>query len=205
MIEQFLKKYWNYYIEIESQVLETRRYIEFDTNNRKAFSNEYLMLYQSIGSEIDVIGKEIANYGNALFDSYNNNHKGIYNWFYEVQNLFPNIQNEHVLFDLSKDVYPFANCLIIPTKSPIECCKDGSPKLKLGVRSLPNWWKYYNKVKHQRVGLVVGTSFYQQANQANLINSLAALFLLENMFIELLQVREAEIVNRKESQLFVKL
>ena len=40
MIEQFLKKYWNYYIEIESQVLETRRYIEFDTNNRKAFSNE---------------------------------------------------------------------------------------------------------------------------------------------------------------------
>lgn len=88
MIEQFLKKYWNYYIEIESQVLETRRYIEFDANNRKAFSNEYLMLYQAIGSEIDVIGKEIAYYDNALFDSYNNNHKGIYNWFYEVQNLF---------------------------------------------------------------------------------------------------------------------
>lgn len=205
MIEQFLKKYWNYYIEIESQVLKTRRYIEFDTNNRKAFSNEYLMLYQAIGSEIDVIGKEIANYGNALFESYNNNHKGIYNWFYEVQNLFPNIKNEHVLFDLSKDIYPFVNCSIVPTKSPIEYCKDGSPKLKLGGRSLPNWWKYYNKVKHQRVGLVVGTSFYQQANQANLINSLAALFLLENMFIELLQVREAKIVDRKESQLFVKL
>lgn len=205
MIEQFLKKYWTYYIEIEHQVMETKRYIEFDTNNRKAFSNEYLMLYQAIGSEIDVVGKEIANYSNASFNGYSNNHKGIYNWFYEVQKLFPNIRNEHALFFSSKDMYPFAGCFIVPTKSPVEYCKDESPKLKLGVKSLPNWWKYYNKVKHQRVGLVVGTSFYQQANQANVVNSLAALFLLETLFIELLQTREAKTIDKKESQLFIKL
>ena len=67
MLDVFLKSYWSYYIELESQFIETKRYVEFSTDNQKTYSVEYLKLYQAVCSEIDVVGKEIAQRVNPNF------------------------------------------------------------------------------------------------------------------------------------------
>ncbi len=59
-VRAFIKNFWSYYLELERQFIETRRYVEFSAENNKAYSVEYLKLYQAICSEIDAVGKEIA-------------------------------------------------------------------------------------------------------------------------------------------------
>ena len=59
-LKLFIKSYWEYFLELEEQFLETKRFVAFDKANAKAYSIEYLKLYQAICSEIDVVGKEIA-------------------------------------------------------------------------------------------------------------------------------------------------
>ena len=57
---QFIKSYWNYYLELEDQLIQTKRFVDFDISNYKTFSIEYLKLLQATCSEIDVVAKIIA-------------------------------------------------------------------------------------------------------------------------------------------------
>ena len=82
-IENFIKSYWEYFIELESQLIETRRFLAFDDTNAKAFSIEYLKLYQAVCSEIDVVGKEIACISNLDFKV--DNRTNIQKWGFEIQ------------------------------------------------------------------------------------------------------------------------
>ena len=59
---KFVDSYWNYYLELEGRMEETRRYVEYDNCNHNTFSSNYLMLYQAVCSEIDVVGKEAARH-----------------------------------------------------------------------------------------------------------------------------------------------
>ena len=34
MLDKFLKSYWEYYLDLEKQVLETKRFVEFDKANK---------------------------------------------------------------------------------------------------------------------------------------------------------------------------
>ena len=49
----------------------------------------------------------------------------------------------------------------------------------VGQKKTIIWWRNYNDIKHQRIGLVSGKKNFQLANQKNVVLSLAALFLLE--------------------------
>ena len=49
----FVRSYWNYYIELEDQLLATKRFVDFSDANFKTFSIEYLKLLQATRSEID--------------------------------------------------------------------------------------------------------------------------------------------------------
>lgn len=40
----------------------------------------------------------------------------------------------------------------------------------------PQWWKYYNKVKHERIDIEI---FLKKANLENVMNAIAALYILE--------------------------
>ena len=90
MIEQFLKSYWGYFLELEEQLKNTKRYVEFSRANRKAYSVEYLKLYQAVCSEIDVVGKEIACYITPNFKTKDANVK---KWGFEVQKQFSSIKD----------------------------------------------------------------------------------------------------------------
>lgn len=171
--DEFCKYHWEYYLVLEKDFLETERYISFDlgdnylyderetTNigNSMTFSNENIKQYQTICSEIDVVMKSICNeLGNSSAD----NIKG---YTPVILSKWSNITQQKVkIRDI--ELQPFMNW------------KD-EPNYKS-----PDWWKPYNKVKHERI------DYYKMANLKNVLNSLAGLFILENYFIKYIGDRD---------------
>ena len=51
--KEFLQHYWRYYLVLEEKFKNTLNYIELDWQNAGTFSNEYALLLQSIGAELD--------------------------------------------------------------------------------------------------------------------------------------------------------
>ena len=192
-LEHFIKSYWNYYINLEEQLSETKRYVEFHEVNFKTFSFEYLKLLQATCSEIDTVAKIIAEYFNPEFKSLKN--KNIQKWGYELQNVFPNIESYKILFNGDKVIQPWKNCIYEKYKD-----RDGKIKYKLKENSKTTiWWIAYNKIKHER------TTFYEegQANLHNVVLSLAALYSIESLFIQKL-LEEAGVKKQiTASRLFV--
>lgn len=47
-VTTFKKSYWNYFLELEEQLISTKRFVTFDKNNFKSFSIEYLKLFQAV-------------------------------------------------------------------------------------------------------------------------------------------------------------
>lgn len=177
MLDKFLKSYWEYYLDLEKQVLETKRFVEFDKANKNTYSVEYLKLYQAICSEIDVVGREIACTKNQKFDVSN---ATIKKWGFEVQSQFPQIDSVEVIFNEEIILQPFKNWKYEPYTD-----SQGHKGLRIvDGKTTITWWHNYNAVKHQRVGLVKGTKNYAKANQKNLISALSALYILETKFIE---------------------
>ena len=82
--ESFIKHYWQYYRELEDEIIATRRYVDFDQGNFSTFSVEYLKLYQAICSEIDVLGKAIAHEINPAFKA-DDKQNNILKWWLVLQ------------------------------------------------------------------------------------------------------------------------
>lgn len=177
-IENFIKSYWEYFIELESQLIETRRFLAFDDTNAKAFSIEYLKLYQAVCSEIDVVGKEIAFISNPDFKV--DNRTNIQKWGFEIQQKFPNLKDSFVIFNNETKVQPYKNWEYEKYSD-----KKGNIRLRIvGEKKAIPWWSDYNKVKHQRIGLVTGTKNFNLANQKNLILAYSALYALEITYLK---------------------
>lgn len=180
-LERFLKSYWGYYLDLEEQLLETRRFVAFDKKNKESFSIEYLKLYQAVCSEIDVVGKEIAVAVNSQFKT---NDSNIQKWGYEIQRKFPCLKERIIEFNDSELLQPFKNweyeCYTVTDK-------NGRTSQRLRIKegkTTIKWWSNYNKVKHRRIGLIEGTDNFHLANQKNLIEAFSALFLLETTYIK---------------------
>ena len=192
MTEQFRRfktGYWEFYLELEDRVQETRRFVEFDEFNHKTYSSNYLMLFQNICSEIDVVGKEIAVHFNPDFESENGT-KPINRWWYEIQDQLPDISRE-ILFAEKISVNPWSKFRTAKTISyrnsgTIEVVNYNPQKKTNGIiYSTPKWWSAYNKVKHQRLASDVdGVINFKKANFQNLVNAFAALYLLEFEFMK---------------------
>jgi hypothetical protein len=187
MITQFIKSYWDYYLELEAQLIETKRYVEFSDDNKETYSLEYLKLFQAVCSEIDVVGKEIAKKFNPNFNV--DKSCTIMKWGFELQKQLGAIKDELVLFNTEVELHPFQNWQyeMVPNK-------NGNYYLRMvgGDNNVIKWWKDYNGVKHQRVGLVENNGKFHLANQKNLILAFSALFLMESMFIDFLKLEEKE-------------
>ena len=192
--KKFIKGYWDYFLDLEAQFFETKRYVAFDKANAKAFSIEYLKLYQAVCSEIDVVGKEMAQ---VLLRGSKSDYDGIKKWGFQIQQRFPDLKDCHVLFHDEELIQPFKDWEYYKAKS-----KDGKNIIKeKDEKSIP-WWRSYNKVKHHRIGLIEETSHFHLANQDNLIKAFAALFLLESLFlVEHLKVDKSIIAQSKLFQI----
>ena len=191
-IDKFIKSYWNYYLECEKRMEETKRYIEYDEYNFKTYSSNFLMLYQCVCSEIDVVGKVIASYFNPVLES----EKGIIpinRWWFEIQDNLPDI-NREVSFAEAFRLKPWNNYRVVQKTSQRN--SNGkmitvySYNLQLktdGVEfATPKWWNSYNKVKHLRLRSDSDGVNYKKANLQNLSNAFAALYLMEFEFMKVI-------------------
>lgn len=150
--------YWNNYILIEKEFLNTVQYVALDSINYKSYSNAYQKLILEIGSELDNVFKLICS-----ISGYKYNNIGGY---YKLINLlYSQIINQEVnLFEGEiKKLTPFKNW---------------------SSSSYPKWWTIYNKIKHERhekckISSFGSEKYYKYANLSNCINLLAGLYICE--------------------------
>lgn len=181
--QKFIRSYWNYFIDLEEQLISTKRYVDFDKTNDNTFSIEYLKLLQATCSEIDVVAKIIAEYYDSSFAVAEN--KSIQKWGFVLQNTFKDLNNLSVQFNNDYDIVPWNNWQY---EKYIDKKQKTRYKLK-GDCKTPYWWTAYNKVKHERTSNYgSGQTNYMRANLHNLVSAMAALFLLETMFLSKLKL-----------------
>lgn len=186
--DEALNLYWKYYISLENQFLETRKYVELDfVNNGRTYSMEYLKLYQAVCSEIDVTGKALAKEISKDFKPTKNT--GINEWWFYVTSVIKQLEDRKCNF--------FGKHIIQPWKRFVVIKNDNANAKKYVLRKdkpegkTPTWWNDYNKVKHDRTGKFEKNSTnYAKANLRNLIYAFAALYSLEVELLSFINERD---------------
>ena len=198
----FIKSYWNYFLELEQQFSDIRRYVDFSSKNNNTFSMEFLKLLQAVCSEIDVVAKVIDTYVDENF-------KGtrINEWGYSLQQTFPEIQAKKVVFNDDYIVEPWKLWKYIKEEQEIKTGKNKGKKrvvIKLDDKCKnPYWWSAYNKSKHERTSPYNNSSInYHRANLKNVVLAFSALYTLEKMFIDYIAKEEKCNININDSKLF---
>lgn len=177
--KEFLQRYWNYYLILEKDFLTTERYLAIDTLNFKAYSNEYIKIFQTVCSEIDVIAKSYC-------DALGTKAKNINDYFKCITIKNSDFTNRTIILSgKSIDLQPWIDWSCTNTVQ-----SDGTSKASF---SSPDWWTKYNKVKHSRTtkNQATGLPYYKLANQENVLSSLAALFQLEMYYYKYLHEHTA--------------
>lgn len=121
--QELENRYWNYYKHIEDQFMETNKYVYFDKANFNVYSYAYISLLLIIGSEIDVLFKEICGYPDEK-------NKNMGNYKQDVFNKIPDLVQQEVEIG-------YFGLKILPFKD-------------LTSPNGMTWWKNYNSVKHNR-------------------------------------------------------
>lgn len=173
---EFVEDYWEYYLSLESNFINTFRYVALDEDNSNSYSIEYFGLIQSICSEIDAIMKVLCELPGNSDSHLANIFK--YKEILESKNIF--LHNDVITLRRSN----YTNLM------PFEDWKNTVPL---------NWWKNYNNLKHDRLGNI------KSANQYNVLVSLSALYLLEIYLIKTIDtnnhiIKESQLFNCKAGE-----
>ena len=193
----FVRSYWDYYLDLEEQFSQAKKYIAFDIYNKNAYSVEFLKLMQAVCSEIDAVAKEIAS---ALDPSFKvDRSTNIQKWGYILQNKLPQILTAEVIFNHDIRVAPWKNWLYEQYRDKNNALRH---RLK-GKSETPKWWTAYNSVKHYRTKITDnGQVNFTKANLINLINCFAALYILETEFLSTLYGEQEPVNGIDNSKLF---
>lgn len=181
-LDVFVKNYWNYYVDLDHQMMSTRKYVEFSESNYSTYSIEFLKLYQAVCSEIDVVGKMLASELNPEF-KFDGSSTNILKWWYGIQDWYSNCKKKAVRFRRQYELQPWENFIV-------EYVADKNNKMYPRVIQIegyrvPTWWSAYNKIKHERTSIDINTLApnFEKANLINLSNAFSALYLLEKNYI----------------------
>lgn len=160
MQDKNCREYFNYYLELERDFFLTEPYVTVDRENFGTFSIQFNRIYQSICSEIDCLLKELCK---QLERESKAGKIGAY--CKVIQKYFKYFNNETVYFYKSRiELEPWKNW------------SDINP---------PTWWTMYNKVKHHRMETdgITQRQYYMFANLENVLNALAALYIVEEYYV----------------------
>ena len=151
-LQEYNVNIWPFYLRLENDFLKTLNYVEFSEDNFSTYSIEYEKQLLSICSEVDVLCKLLCKYvDSAKSPAKINEYADIL-----IQN--SDITSLSVCFErIGKVFTPF----------------DGWT-----ASDSPNWWKAYNKVKHERTD---GNN-YKKGNLQNVFMALAGLFVLNRLY-----------------------
>lgn len=173
--QELVDRYWKYYLALEDGFLETERYVEFDViNNGKVYSMEYMMLFQTICSEIDVVGKAYASMCDAKFKA--TKYTGLNEWWFHITKNDQSLMNRCIVFRNKNKLQPWKNYCVIENKSA------GKKYVLNENAKTPMWWNAYNGVKHDRAG--DSGNNYMYANFQNVLTAFSALYILESRMLE---------------------
>lgn len=168
--------YWDYFVNIENDLINTIKYVEPVKENFNTYSVEFAKIINIACSEIDVLMKEICNKieGKERFGKKSNN--GNINEYKKIIIArFPNIVNSELII-------PKGKFLITPFGSWEE--------------SKLSWWSDYQQIKHHR------NSDYSLANLKNAIFSVGALKILNLYWLRMNNSNKKCLAN-KNSELFI--
>lgn len=147
--KELSRNYWRYYRMLEDKFLSTANYVEINPSNFSTYSNEYALLLHSIGAELDNFFKVYCGFN--LTDR-----KNISDYVAFVLADFPTITTEKLKVE-GTDV----------EVTPFNGWNATTPAQSL------TWWMAFDHIKHNRI------DNFAEANQENVLNMLAALYLLE--------------------------
>lgn len=169
----FIKNCWRFYLMLEKRFMETTQYVELSTDNFNTYSLEYVSLLQSVGSELDVFMKVVCGFNQ-------NDRKTITDYYNGIILKYPNIKTQSVSVHLlNSPIKPFCGW-----------------SLKRPRKSL-HWWNAYDSVKHGRI------DNYKLASLENVLNALAALYLLEMYYLKDVAKNDEIDIPERESELFI--
>lgn len=158
--DEFLQLYWKNYILIEKEFISTLDYIKLDEDNYDTFSTAYIKLLLQIGSEVDIVAKELCKYYNPKAKLGN-----IKDYGRELLNVERDFWKTIVHILEHDNIQPF---------SPWSTW--GQPLDKMGNLKNPDWWKVYNGVKHNRTKIeTIGKESKENYKFANMKYTLFAL------------------------------
>ena len=175
----FYHDFWKHYIALEKLFMETEKYVAISEDNSKTYSIQYDILLQAICGEIDVVIKRLC---------------------YELdQTSQANDMNDYIEILVKKDEHikdrevelELYNMKFVPWKNIGFRTQNGKRK-----PNCPQWWNGYIGVKHKRITFEKQHNEFKikernikQANQDNVLNALAGLFVIEMRSLELMRTR----------------
>jgi hypothetical protein len=130
---------------LEADVENLSRFIDFDPANYSAFSIEMAHLMLAAASEVDVVAKLVCKKIIAKSKAEN-----ITQYRSIIKKAFPQFCQMKVLM-------PRYELTLEPWKN-------------WRSNRTPNWWNYYNRVKHER------DKYFNQANLENTLNAITGLY-----------------------------
>ncbi len=154
------KHHWNYFLAIEKDLEKISRYIEFCSDNLQTYSIELAHILLSASAEVDVIMKQLCD----LLVS-GSNFQSIKDYKSAITVHLPDFINEEIQ---------------IPRYGMTH-----RPWENWNGNSTPDWWRSYNRVKHQR------NDHYNEANLQNTVNAVGALLITAIYYYKLAFSQEA--------------
>ena len=157
----FLVVAWKQFLLLEKDFLETDEFVTIDKSNFKTFSSRYTYLFLNTCSEIDSIAEEYCKVVKAPSKV-----KNILQKMTVIVTDDPKIKDQRV-----------------STKYPYEII-NFVPFAGFDSESAAGSWQDYNLVKHFRADVPEkGIPNYQRAHLKNVMNALAALYILcQNLY-----------------------
>ena len=153
---EFLKIYWQQYMILEKRMINLSDYVAIHPKNSATFSNQFISMYLTICSEIDSVAEEFCK--NLNIDE--KSRFGINNKINHILNKYDKLKNWRV-----DTKFPHYRINIVPFA-------------KFNDNKSSDWWQTYNNIKHKRTEKIGEQYNYELANLKNVLNALAALYLL---------------------------
>ena len=151
-----LKIYWQQYMILEKRMINLSDYIAIHPKNSATFSNQFISMHLTICSEIDSVAEEFCK--NLNIDE--KSRFGINNKINHILNKYDKLKNWSV-----NTKFPHYRINIVPFS-------------KFNDNKSSDWWQTYNNIKHKRTEKIGEQYNYELANLKNVLNALAALYLL---------------------------
>lgn len=168
--EEYLMQYWRQYIMLEKEFVQTELYVSIHQDNLATFSAAYIKLLLQIGSEVDIVAKQLCKLYDPKF-----NKRTIDKYGECIRAGAPDFIVTYVLAEIyGMKLTPWSDWNL----------------------HSPYWWNAYNGNKHNRNETETINKMKKQnfkfANLQNTLDALAGLFQLNMIIFEKLALSEGK-------------